>query len=176
MASSPNTSWQTEGGKVEAETDFTFLGFKITVDANCSHEIKRHLFPGRKAMTNINSVKKAKKSLCQQSPYSQSYGFSSSHVQMWELDHKEGWVLKNCCFWIVVLEKTLGSPLDKTVRRANQLILKKNQSWIFIGRTDAEGPILWAPDAKNLLIGKDCDAGKIWRQKEKGATEDVMVR
>ena len=106
-------------------------------------------------------------------PSSQSYGFSSSHVWMWELDHKESWALKNWYFWAVVLEKTLESPLDcKEIQPVNP---KENQSWIFIGRTDAEAetPILWPPDA-NWLIGKDSDAAKDWRQ-EKGMTEDEMV-
>ena len=99
---------------------------------------------------------------------------SSSHVWMWELDHEEGRVLKNWCFWTVVLEKTLESPLDCKIKPVNP---KGNQPWIFIGRTDAEAeaPILWLPDAKNQLIGKDPDAGKDWRQEEKGTTEDDMV-
>ena len=107
--------------------------------------------------------------------YSQSYGFSRSHVQMWELGHKEGWALKNWCFWTVVLEKTLESPLD--CKEINPVHPKGNQSWIFIGRTDAkaEAPILWSPDAKSWLIGKDPDAGKDWEQEEKGTTEDEMV-
>ena len=104
---------------------------------------------------------------------SQSYGFSSSHVWMWELDHKESWALKNWCFWTVVLEKTLESPLDcKEIQPAHP---KGNQSWIFIGGTDAETPILWPPDVKNWLIAKDPDAGKDWRQEEKGTIEDEKV-
>ena len=106
---------------------------------------------------------------------SQSYGFSSSYVWMWELDYKESWAQKNWCFWTVVLEKTLESPLDsKEIKPVNP---KGNQPWIFIGRTDAEAkiPILWPPDAKNWLIGKELDTGKDWRQKEKGITEDEMV-
>ena len=92
---------------------------------------------------------------------------------MWELDYKESWVLKNWCFWIVVLEKTLESPLDCKIKPVNP---KGNQSWIFIGRTDAEAPLgLWPPDAKNWLIRKDPDAGKDWREEEKGATKDEMV-
>ena len=108
-------------------------------------------------------------------PSSQSYGFSSSHVQMWELDRKEGWVQKNWCFQSVVLEKTLESPLDS--RENKPVHPKGNQPWIFIGRTDAEAepPILWPPDAKSWLIGKDPDAGKDWRREEKGTTEDEMV-
>ena len=92
---------------------------------------------------------------------------------MWEFDHKEGWVLKNWCFWIVVLEKTLESPLDsEEIKPVNP---KGNQPWIFIGRTDAEAPIHWLPYVKNWFIGKDSDARKDWRQKEKGVTEEEMV-
>ena len=106
---------------------------------------------------------------------SKGYGFSSSHVWMWELDYKESWVPKNWCFWTVVLEKTLESPLGcKEIKLVNP---RGNQSWIFIGRTDAEAetPVLWPLDAKNWLTGKDPDAGKDWRQEEKGTTEDEMV-
>ena len=104
-----------------------------------------------------------------------SYDFSSSHVWMWELDNKEGWVLKNWCFWTVVLEKTLESPMDcKEIKSVN---CKGNQSWIFIGRTDAEAedPIVKPPDAKNQLTEKDPDAGKDWRWDEKGTTKDETV-
>ena len=103
-------------------------------------------------------------------PSSQGYGFSSSHVWLWELDHKESWVLKNWCFWTVVLEKTLENPLDcKEVESAHPI---GDQSWVFIGRTDVESqtPILW----KSWLIGKDRDARKDWGQEEKGTTEDEM--
>ena len=105
----------------------------------------------------------------------QSCGFSSSHVYMWGLGHKESWVLKNWCFWTVVLEKTLEGPLD--CKEINPVNPKGNQSWIFIGRTDdeTEAPMLWPPDAKNWLIGKDLDVWKDWRQEEKGMTEDEMV-
>ena len=102
-----------------------------------------------------------------------SYDFSSSRVQMWDLDHKEGWSPKNWCFQTVVLEKHLESPLDsKEMKPVNS---KGNQPWIFIGRIDAEVPILWLLDAKSQLIGKDPDAEKDWRQEEKGTTEDEMV-
>ena len=120
-------------------------------------------------------IKKQRHYFANKHPSSQSYGFSSSHVWMWELDYKEGWVLKNWCFWTVVLEKTLESPLDcKEIQPVNP---KGNQSWIFIERTDveAETPILLPPDVKNWLIWKDPDAGKNWRQEEKGMTEDEMV-
>ena len=102
-----------------------------------------------------------------------SYGFFSNHVWMGELDHKEGWVLKNWCFLTVVLEKNLESPLNcKEIKPVNP---EGNQSWIFIGRTDAEAPILWPPDMKSWLIGKDPDAGKDWGQEEKGMTEDEVL-
>ena len=106
---------------------------------------------------------------------SQGYGFSSGHVWVWELDYKESWVLKNWCFWTVVLEKTLESPLD--CKETQPVHPKGDQSWVFIGRTDAEAetPLLWPPDAKSWLIGKDLDAVKDWGQEEKGMTEDEMV-
>ena len=106
---------------------------------------------------------------------SQGYGFSNSHVWMWELNYKESWVQKNWCFWTVVLEKTLESPLDcKEIQPVHHL---GDWSWVFNGRTDAEAdtPILWPPDAKSWLIWKDPDSGKDWRQEEKGMTEDEMV-
>ena len=106
---------------------------------------------------------------------SQSYDFSSSHVWMWELGYKESWVPKNWCFWTVVLEKTVECPLG--CKEIQPVHPKGNQSWIFIGRTDAvaETLILWSPDTKNWLIWKDPDAGKYWRQEAKGTTEDEMV-
>ena len=95
-------------------------------------------------------------------PSTQSYGFSISHVQMWELNRKEGWVLKNWCFWTVVLEKTLESPLDsKEIKPVNP---KGIQPWIFIERIDAEALVLWPPDVKSCFIGKDCDAGEDWER------------
>ena len=120
-------------------------------------------------------IKKQRHYFADKCPSSQSYGFPSSHVWMWELNYKESWAQKKWCFWTVVLEKTLGSPLDcKEIKPVNT---KGNQSWIFIGRTDAEteAPILWPPDTKNWLIWKDPDAGKDWRQEEKGTTEDETV-
>ena len=106
---------------------------------------------------------------------SQSHGFSSSHLWMWELDYKESWAPKNWCFWTVVLEKTLESPLDcKEIQPVNP---KGDRSWVFIGRTDDEAktPILWLPDAKSWLIWKEPDARKDWRWEEKGMTENDMV-
>ena len=120
-------------------------------------------------------IKKQRHYLADKCPSSQSYGFSGSHVCMWELDYKESWALKNWCFWTVVLEKTLESPLD--CKEIQPIHPKGNQSWIFIGRTDAkaETPIVWLPNAKNCLIWKDPDAGKDWRQEKKGITEHEMV-
>ena len=174
MASSLITSWQIDG---ETVRDFIFWGSKITADGDCSHEIKKHLLHGQKAMTNLDSVLKNIMTLwhyANKVPCSQSYGLSSSHVWMWELDYKESWVLKNWRFWTVELEKTIESPL--AFKEIQPAYPKGNQSWLFIGRTDAEVeiPILWPLDAKKWLIGKDPDAGKYWRQEEKG-TEDEMV-
>ena len=127
---------------------------------------------GKKAMTNLDNILKSR-DITNKGPSSKSYGFSSSHVWMWELDHKESWTLKNWCFWTEVLEKTLKSPLD--CKKNKPVNSKGNQSWIFIGRTDAEAPVLWSPDAKNWLIGKVPDVGKDWMQEEKGTTEDEIV-
>ena len=120
-------------------------------------------------------IKKQRHYFVNKGSSSQAYGFSSSHVRMWELDYKESWVLKNWCFWTVLLEKTLESPLDcKEIQLVHP---KGDQSWVFTGRTDveAETPIFWPPEAKSWLISKDPDAGKDWRQKKKGASEDEMV-
>ena len=136
--------------------------------------IKRCFLLRRKAVTNLDSLLKSRGIFLPTKAH-QSYGFSSSNVWMWELNYKESWELKNWCFWSVVLEKTLESPLDcKKIQPVNP---KGNQSWIFFGRTDAkaETPVLWPPDAKNWLVGKDPDAGQDWRQEEKGMTVDEMV-
>ena len=148
---------------------------KITADSNCSHEIKRHLLLGRKAMTNLNIVLKSRDITLPPKSYNQSYDFSSSHVRMWELDHKEGWVPKNWHFRTVVLEKTLESPSD--CKEVQPVHPKGDQSWVFIGKTDAEAetPIPWPSDVKNWLIWKDPDAGKDWRWEEKGTREDEIV-
>ena len=132
----------------------------------------RHLLLGRKAMTNLDSILKSR-DITDKGPHSQSYGFSSNHVSIWELYYKESWVSKNWCLWAVVLEKILESPLDcKEIKPVNP---KGNQSWTFIGRTDAEVLVLWPPDAQNWLTGKDPDVGKDWRQEEKRMTEDEML-
>ena len=171
MASGPIASWQIDEESMETVTDFIFLGSKITADGDCSHEIKRNLLLGRIAMSSPDSVLKSRHHFANKGPYSQSYGFSSGHVRMWELDHKEEWALKNWCFWIVVLEKTLESLLDSVeVKPVNP---KGSQTWILIGRTDAEAetPVVWPSDANSWIIRKDPDAGKDWRWEEKGTTE-----
>ena len=121
-------------------------------------------------------IKKQRHHFADKGPHSQSYSFSSSHVQVWEVDHKNGWALKKWCFWTVMLEKTLECPMNcKEIKSVNR---KGNHPWMFIGRTvaEAEAPILWPPDAKSWLIRKDPNAGKDWRQEEKRAAEDEMVR
>ena len=168
MALGHITSWEIDGETMETVTDFIFLGSKIMkLKDACSLEEnydqpKQH-------------IKKQRHYCINKGPSSQSYSFSSSHVWMWELDYKENWALKNWCFWTVVLEKTLESPLG--CKKIQPVHPKGDQSWIFIGRTDAkaETPILWPLDVKNWFTGKDPDAGKDWRQEEKGTTEDEMV-
>ena len=113
MASGPITSWEIDGETVETMAGFIFMGSKITADVDCSHEIKRHLLLEKKIMTNLDSiVKKQRHYFANKGPSSQGYGFSCGYVWMWELDYKESWAPKNWCFWTVVLEKTLESPLD----------------------------------------------------------------
>ena len=161
---------------METVADFTFLGFKIIADSDSSHKIQRCLLLERKAMNKPRQHnRKQRHHFADKDPCSQSYGFSSSHVRMWELNHKEGWAPKNWCFRTVVLEKekTLESPLDS--KKIKPVDPKGNQHWIFIGRTDAEAPIPWSPDAKNQVIGKDPDAGEDWGQKENGVAKDEMV-
>ena len=129
----------------------------------------------RKVMTNLDNIKKQRHYFVKKGSSTQGYGFPSGHVWMWELDYKESWVPKRWCFWTVVLEKTLESPLDcKEIQLVHP---KGDQSWVFIGRTDveAETPVLWPHDAKSWLIWKDPDAGKDWVQEEKGTTEVKMV-
>ena len=158
-------------------SDFIFWASKITADGDCSHEIKRRLLLGREAMTNLDSILKSgditlptKVHLVKAMVFPVvMYGCES-----WIIN-KESWAPKNWCFWTVVLEKTLESPLDfKEIQPAHP---KGDQSWVFIGRTDAEAetPVLLPPHAKSWLIGKDSDAGRDWGQEEKGMTEDEMV-
>ena len=162
-------------GENETVTDFIFLGSKITVDNDCSHEIERCLVLGKKAMANLNSILKSRDiTLLTKVCIVKTMVFPVVMCRC-DLDHKEGWVPKNSWyFWTVVLEKTLESPLDS--KEIKPVHPKGNRSWIFIKRTDtkAEVTIFWLHDTKNLLTGKDPDAGKDWRQ-EKGTTEDEML-
>ena len=167
MTSSPITSWQIDGEKVEAVTDFIFLGSKITAVAAAT-KLKRHLLLGRKAMTRVDSILK----IWDKGPYSQSYDFSVViyGCESWTIKKAEHWR----CFQIVVLENTLETPLD--CKEIQPVHPKGNQSWIFIGRTDAKAEaVLWPPDVKNWLTGKDPDAGKDGGQ-EKGGTDSAEMR
>ena len=176
MASSPISSFQIDGETVETVTDFIFGGLQN----HCRwwlHPWNSKTFdPWKKSYDQPRqNIKMQRHYFANKGPSSQSYGFSSSHVWMWELDYKESWAQKNLCFWTMVLEKTLDSPLD--IKEIQPVHSKGDQSWVFIGGTDveAETPILWPCDVNNRLIWKDPDAGKDWRQKEKGTTEDAMV-
>ena len=153
---------------------YFFLASKISADGDCSHKIKRHLLLGRKVMTYLDSILKSRDIILSTKVHLVK-AMVFPVVMLWELDCEEIWVPKNWCFWTVVLEKTLESPLD--CKDIQPVHLKGHQSWVFIGRTDVEAeiPILWPPDVKNWLTGKDPDAGKDWRRKEKGSTEDKMV-
>ena len=144
MASGPITSWQIDGETMETVTDFIFFSSKITADGDCSH-----LAPWKKSYDKPRQhIKKQRHYLADKGSLNQSYGFSSTHVWMWELDHKESWVSKKWCFWTVVLEKALESPLDcKELQPINP---KGNQSWILIGRTDVEAPNTLATWCKEL--------------------------
>ena len=160
MASGPITSWQIDRETMETVRDFIFGGSKITAHRDCSHE-RKTLAPCKKSYDKPRwHIKKQRYYFAKKGLSSQNYGFSSSHVWMWELDYKESWVLKKWCFWTVVLEKTLESPLDcKEIKPINP---KGNQSWIFIGRTDAEAEapyfghlIRWTDSfEKTLMLGK----------------------
>ena len=154
---------------METVTNFIFLGSKITADSDFSHEIKRLL--GRKALASsiLKAMKKCTESYGKQRHHfadnvcivkAMGFFFSSSLVQMWELNHKKGWALKNWCFWW--WRRLLKSPLDS--KESKPINPKENQPWIFIGRTDTETetPIVWPPDAKSWLIGKDLNAGRDW--------------
>ena len=176
MAFSPITSWQIDGEIMETVRDFILGGFKLTADGNCSHEIKRRLLLGRKAMTNLDSLLKSRDITLPTNVHTvKMMVFPVAMYRCEELDYKESWAPKNWCFWTVVLEKTVESPLD--CKEMQPVHPKGSQSWIFIGRTDveAETPILWPPDAKSWLIWKNPDAGKDWRQEEKEMTEGEMV-
>ena len=176
MVSGPITSWEIDGETVETVSDFIVLGSRITADGDCSHEIKRCLLLGRKVMTNLDSILKIRDSTLP-TQVSLVKGMVFPVVmygcESWTI--KKSWAPKNWCFWTVVLEKTLEIPSD--YKKIQPVHPKGNQSWIFIGRTDAEAetPILWPLDAKSWLIWKDPDVRKDWGQEEKGMTEDMMV-
>ena len=172
MASGPITSWEIDGETVKTVSDFIFVGSKITTDGACSHEIKRCLLLGRKVMTNLDSTLKSRditlptnvhlvKAMVFPAVMYKGGSWTIKKAEHWRIDAFELW-------W------ALESPLD--CKEIQPVHPKGDQSWIFIGRTDAEAeaPLLWPPESKNWLIGKDSDAGKYWRQ-EKGMTEDEMV-
>ena len=174
MASGPISSWQIDGEAMQTVTDFILGGSKIAADGDCSNEIKRPLLLGRKVMTDLDSILKSRDiTLLTKLCLVKAMFFSSSHVWMWELDCKESWVLKNWCFWTVVLEKIIENLMG--YMEIQPVHPEGNHSWIFIGGTDAEAEtlILW-PLYEKWLIWKDPDAGKDWRR-EKGMTEDEMV-
>ena len=160
---------------METVRDLIFLDSKITADGECSFEAKRPLLLGIEAMINLDSILKSRDITLPTKICLVKAMVFPVVIYGCELDYKESWAPKNWWFWMEVLEKTLESPLDcKEIKPVHP---KGNQSWIFIGRTDAEAetPILWPPDPKNGLIGKDPDAGKDWMQEEKWTTEDEMV-
>ena len=171
MASGPITSWQIDG---ETVSDFILGGSKITADGDCSHEIKRHLLLGRKVMTNLDSIFKSRDitlptKVCLVK--AMVFPVVMYGCESWTIN----WVPKNWCFWTVVLEKTLESPLD--CKEIQPVHSEGDQSWDYFGRNDAkaETPVLWPPHAKSWLVGKDSDAGSDWGQEEKGTTEDEMA-
>ena len=175
MTSSPITPWKIDGEIIETVTGFICLGSKITADGDCSYETKRHLFLGRKSVTNLDSILKSRDCTLPTKVHLVKalalpvvmYGCESWNI-------KKNWEPKKWCFWTVVLENTLESPSD--CKEIQPVHPKGTQSWIFIGKTDVEAgtPILWPPDAKNWLIWKDPDAGKDRRWEEKGMTEHEM--
>ena len=175
MASGP-TSSQTEDENVKTVTDFVFLGSKITAGGHCSYEVKRSLLLGRKAMKNPDSILKSRNITLPTNIHSENYGLSSSYVQLWMLAHKEGWHRRTDAFELWCWSRLFESPLNS--KEIKPIKPKGNRPGICIGRTcaEAEAPVLWPLDAKSPFIGKGPDAGKDWRQEEKGTTEDVMVR
>ena len=192
MASSPITSWQIDGETVETVTDFIFWGSKITVDGECSHEIKRCLLPGRKVLINLDSILKVRDIILSTKVHLVKvmvFPVVTYGCENWSIKKTEHWKIdtfKLSCWrrllkvpWTarrsVVLENTLENPLDS--KKIKPVHPKGNQSWMFIGRTDveAETPILWPPDEKSWLVGKDPDARKDWRREDKWTVEDEMV-
>ena len=175
MAFSPITSWQIEQEKWK-QWQILFLGLQNHWGWWLQPRKEKNLPPWKKNYEKLRQrIKKQGNHFADKGSSSQCYSFSSSHVWMWELHYKESWAVKNWCFWTVVLEKTLESPLN--CKEIQPVHPKGNQSWIFTGRTDAEAEalLLWPPDGKNWLIRKDPDAWNDWRQEEKGMTEDEMV-
>ena len=168
MASGPITLWQINGETMETVTDLIFLGSKITADGDCSHEIRRRLLLGRKAMTNLESLLKSRDitlptKVC----------LVKAMVFPVVTYGCESWTIKKAEHQRIDAFELWESPLDsKDIKPVNP---KGNQPWIFTGRTDAEVPILWPPDVKSWLIGKDPDSGKEWGQEEKGMTKDEIV-
>ena len=173
MASGPITSWQIDGETMETVTDFIFLGSKITADGDCTHEIKRHLLFGRKAMINLDSILKSRDITLPTKVH-----LVKAMVFPVVMYGCESWTIKKAEHRRIdafeLLEKTLESPLD--CKEIQPVHPRGNQSWMFIGSTDveAETPILWPSNVKNWLIRKDPDAGKDWSREEKGMTEDEM--
>ena len=153
-------------------TDFLFLGSKITANGDCSHEIRRQLLPGSKAMTPIKCVEKQRYQSADKGPWSQDYGLPSGFVRLWELDQKKSRVPKNWCLQSVVLEKNSESPLD--TEEIKPVSPKWNQPWILTGRTDSESLVFWSLDMNSELIGKLPDAGRDWGW-EKRASDDKMA-
>jgi len=161
MASGPITPWQIDRETMERVTDFIFLCSKITADSDWSHEMKRHLLLGKKLWQIRHHTEKQRHYFADKGPYSQGYGFSSSYVWIWDLDYKGSWALENWCFWTVMLEKTLKSPLDcKEIKPVNP---KGNKSWIFIESTDAKLKLQYfghlmqrtnSSSEKTLMLGK----------------------
>ena len=174
MASGPITSWEIDGETVEAVSDFILGGSKITADGDCSHEIKRCLLLGRKVMTNLDSILKSR-----DNTFPTKVHLVKAMLFLVVMYGCESWTVKKAerrkIDAFQLLEKTLESPLD--CKEIQPVHPKGDQSWVFIGRTDAEAetPVLWLPHVKSSLIGKDPDAGRDWRQEEKGTTEDEMA-
>ena len=173
MASNPITSWQIDGETIKTVREFIFLGSKITANGDCSHEIKRCLLLWRKAMTNLDSILKSRgitlpTMVCLVK--AMVFPVVMHGCEKWTVKKAECWRIDACELWCW---RKLLSPLD--CKEIQPVHPKGNQSWVFTGRTEAETPVLWPPDANNWLIGKDPDSGKDWRRKEKGTTEDEMV-
>ena len=174
IASGLITSWQIDGKKMETVADFTFLGSKITADGDCSHEIKRRLLLGGKAMTNLDSILKSRDIICQQRSVCQGYGFSSSHVCMWELDYKESWAQKNWYFELWCWRRLLRVPW--AARRSNQSTLKEISPGCSLEglmlklKLQYFGHLMWRADSleKTLML-------EDWRQEGKGMNDDEMV-